>query len=82
MGFGLSVCKFFPAAAYGGVKTLKALAGPYAGISFLPTGGVNEENMLDYLSLPNVAGWAAASPAPTSWCGRRTGPGSPPSAAA
>ena len=56
MGFGLSVCKFFPAAAYGGVKTLKALAGPYAGVSFLPTGGVNEENMLDYLSLPNVAG--------------------------
>lgn len=56
MGFGLSVCKFFPAAAYGGVKTLKALAGPYAGISFLPTGGVSEENMLDYLALENVAG--------------------------
>ena len=55
MSFGLTVCKFFPAAAYGGTKTLKALAGPYAGIRFLPTGGVNEENMLDYLALPNVA---------------------------
>ena len=51
---GLSVCKFFPAEAYGGVKTLKALAGPYAEISFMPTGGVNEANMNDYLSLANV----------------------------
>lgn len=55
MEFGLSVCKFFPAAAYGGTETLKALTGPYAGISFLPTGGVNEGNMLDYLALSNVA---------------------------
>lgn len=53
--FGLNLCKFFPAEAYGGVKTLKALAGPYQGVRFLPTGGVNETNMLDYLNLPNVA---------------------------
>lgn len=51
---GLSVCKFFPAEAYGGVKTLKALAGPYAGVRFMPTGGVNEKNLKDYLALPNV----------------------------
>ncbi len=55
LGFGLEVCKFFPAGAYGGAETLKALAGPYAGISFMPTGGVSEGNMLEYLSLPNVA---------------------------
>ena len=55
MSFGLTVCKFFPAEAYGGIKTLKALSGPYAGIRFMPTGGVNADNMLDYLSLPNVA---------------------------
>lgn len=55
LSFGLSVCKFFPAAAYGGVKTLKALAGPYSEVAFMPTGGVNEENMLDYLALLNVA---------------------------
>lgn len=55
MSFGLEVCKFFPAEAYGGVKTLKALAGPYASIRFVPTGGVSADNMLDYLSLPNVA---------------------------
>ena len=45
--------KFFPAGAMGGVSTLKALAGPYAGlgVSFCPTGGVNLANMNDYLAL-------------------------------
>lgn len=52
---GLKVVKFFPAAAYGGVKTLKALAGPFAGIKFVPTGGVDISNMHEYLDLPNVA---------------------------
>ncbi len=55
LSFGLSVCKFFPAEAYGGVKTLKALAGPYSGVKFMPTGGVNADNMRQYLDLPNVA---------------------------
>lgn len=55
MSFGVEVCKFFPAEAYGGVKTLKALAGPYSSIRFVPTGGVTANNMLDYLSLNNVA---------------------------
>lgn len=55
ISFGLSVCKFFPAEAYGGVKTLKALKGPYADIRFMPTGGVSLDNMNDYLALPNVA---------------------------
>lgn len=55
MTYGLTVCKFFPAEAYGGVSTLKALAGPYAGIKFMPTGGVSQKNMREYLDLPNVA---------------------------
>ena len=55
ISFGLSVCKFFPAEAYGGVKTLKALKGPYADIRFMPTGGVSLDNMSDYLALSNVA---------------------------
>ena len=54
MAQGLTACKFFPAEAYGGIKTLKALAGPYAGIKFMPTGGVSLDNMNDYLALPNV----------------------------
>lgn len=51
---GLKTLKFFPAEAYGGVKTLKALAGPYSAIKFMPTGGVSEKNMNEYLSLSNV----------------------------
>ena len=48
ISFGLSVCKFFPAEAYGGVKTLKALKGPYADIRFMPTGGVSIDNVADW----------------------------------
>ena len=55
MEFGLSIVKFFPAEASGGVKTLKALSGPYGGIRFLPTGGINEKNVGDYLVHPFVA---------------------------
>lgn len=49
--------KFFPAGALGGVKILKSIGGPYAsqGIQFCPTGGVNLDNMNDYLSLPIVS---------------------------
>ncbi len=55
LGFGLRVVKFFPAGAYGGINTLKALAGPYAMLKFVPTGGVGLNNLTDYLDLPNVA---------------------------
>lgn len=61
---GLTVCKFFPAEAYGGIKTLKALAGPYANVSFLPTGGITIDNMKEYLSLPNVIAVGGSFTAP------------------
>lgn len=51
---GLSVLKLFPATVVGGVEMLKALAGPYAAVSFMPTGGINPENAADYLALSNV----------------------------
>ena len=46
-----------PAEAAGGVKMLKALIGPYGhrGLQFCPTGGINADNMLDYLALDEVA---------------------------
>jgi len=49
--------KFFPAGAAGGVKMLQAIAGPYANqkVTFCPTGGVNLDNMNEYLSLPIVS---------------------------
>jgi 2-dehydro-3-deoxyphosphogluconate aldolase / (4S)-4-hydroxy-2-oxoglutarate aldolase len=51
---GLKILKFFPAEASGGVKMLKALHGPYAEASFVPTGGVDVANLASYLGLPYV----------------------------
>ncbi len=50
----LNVLKFFPAEAAGGIKTLKAISGPYGSIKFVPTGGITISNLEEYLSLPNV----------------------------
>jgi len=52
---GLSTLKFFPAAAAGGVPYLKALAGPFRSVEFVPTGGIDAANLADYLALPGVA---------------------------
>jgi len=48
--------KFFPAEAYGGIKTLKALAGPLSatGVRFMPTGGITAANAGEYLALEAV----------------------------
>ena len=54
MSLGLSTIKFFPAEAAGGVKMIKALSGPYRNLLFMPTGGINEKNIADYLELPQV----------------------------
>lgn len=51
---GLSVVKLFPAEVVGGVGMLKAMAGPFAGLRFMPTGGVKPNNVRDYLALKNV----------------------------
>jgi 2-dehydro-3-deoxyphosphogluconate aldolase/(4S)-4-hydroxy-2-oxoglutarate aldolase len=52
--FGLEVVKFFPAEALGGINAIKAIGAPYSMIKFVPTGGVSEKNLNDYLSLGNV----------------------------
>jgi 2-dehydro-3-deoxyphosphogluconate aldolase/(4S)-4-hydroxy-2-oxoglutarate aldolase len=52
--YGLDVLKFFPAEASGGVAMLKALAGPYGGVRFMPSGGIGPKNIESYLSLPAV----------------------------
>jgi 2-dehydro-3-deoxyphosphogluconate aldolase/(4S)-4-hydroxy-2-oxoglutarate aldolase len=51
---GLSFLKFFPAEQSGGIAYLKALASPFAGTIFCPTGGITAANARDYLALPNV----------------------------
>jgi len=51
---GLSTLKFFPAHASGGVHAVKAFAGPFADVTFCPTGGITPDNAFNYLALPNV----------------------------
>ena len=52
---GLDTVKFFPANIYGGLSAMKALAGPFPNIHFVPTGGVNEANVAEYLKTPYVS---------------------------
>ena len=54
MSMGLDVVKFFPAEQNGGVAKLKALAGPYTNLRWMPTGGVNTKNMMDYLGFDRI----------------------------
>ncbi|MGX8699144.1 MAG: bifunctional 4-hydroxy-2-oxoglutarate aldolase/2-dehydro-3-deoxy-phosphogluconate aldolase [bacterium] len=54
MALGLDVVKFFPAEQNGGIGKLKALAGPYKNLKWMPTGGVNTKNMMDYLSFDQI----------------------------
>ncbi|SER95839.1 2-dehydro-3-deoxyphosphogluconate aldolase / (4S)-4-hydroxy-2-oxoglutarate aldolase [Propionibacterium cyclohexanicum] len=51
---GMTTLKFFPAGAFGGAKTVKALSAPFPQVTFIPTGGVNLDNVNDYLSLSCV----------------------------
>ncbi|WP_275075599.1 bifunctional 4-hydroxy-2-oxoglutarate aldolase/2-dehydro-3-deoxy-phosphogluconate aldolase [Providencia rettgeri] len=54
MNYGLKEFKFFPAEANGGVKALKAIAGPFSQVRFCPTGGISLANYRDYLALESV----------------------------
>jgi 2-dehydro-3-deoxyphosphogluconate aldolase/(4S)-4-hydroxy-2-oxoglutarate aldolase len=51
---GLDVLKFFPAEQSGGIAKIKALSGPFSGIKFIPTGGIDLTNLNDYLSFNKV----------------------------
>lgn len=51
---GLEVVKFFPAEPAGGLKMIKALAAPYVNVKFMPTGGINANNVKDYLAYDRI----------------------------
>lgn len=51
---GITTVKFFPANVYGGLKAMKALAAPFPQIQFIPTGGVNKENMDEFLAWEKI----------------------------
>lgn len=51
---GLKAVKFFPAKVYGGLNAMKNLAAPFAGVKFLPTGGIDGSNIREYIEAPFV----------------------------
>ncbi len=54
LALGLDFVKFFPAEPAGGLKMIKAVAAPYVGLSFMPTGGINAGNVKDYLAYDRI----------------------------
>ena len=54
MKCGLGLVKFFPANVYGGLKALKNLSAPFGGMKFLPTGGVNNDNIKEFIDTPFI----------------------------
>lgn len=52
--YGLEAVKFFPAEALGGLETIKAISAAYGNMLFVPTGGVNEKNLNEYLAFPKI----------------------------
>lgn len=67
LGFGLDVLKFFPAELMGGVAFIEAVAAPYAGIEFIPTGGITLEVLPDYLRCEKVLACGGSWVAPRPW---------------
>src|SRR6202008_4127600 len=54
LAHGFDVVKFFPAEQAGGIKALRALAGPFPQVQFCPTGGIGEANAAAWLAAPHV----------------------------
>ncbi len=53
--YGITTVKFFPAGIYGGLKALKTLSAPFPQVKFIPTGGVDRNNMDEFLAFDKVA---------------------------
>jgi 2-dehydro-3-deoxyphosphogluconate aldolase/(4S)-4-hydroxy-2-oxoglutarate aldolase len=64
---GIRTVKFFPAEPMGGVAFLKAIAGPYTSVEFMPTGGINAGNLGEYLALKKVVACGGSWMAPAEW---------------
>jgi len=55
LSFGLTTVKFFPAEAAGGIKFIKAISAPYGSMRFVPTGGIGENNLREYITFPKIS---------------------------
>ena len=54
MEFGLDTIKFFPAEQAGGLAYIKACSAPYPGLKFMPTGGINADNIAKYIAFDKI----------------------------
>lgn len=54
VSYGINTVKFFPCSNYGGLATIKALSAAFPTVSFMPTGGISEDNVLEYLSFERI----------------------------
>ncbi len=54
ISLGITTVKFFPANVYGGLKAIKALSGPFPQVKFLPTGGVDLDNLKEFLTCDKI----------------------------
>ena len=54
ISYGIEVVKFFPCSNFGGLATIKALSAAFPTIRFMPTGGISEDNILEYLAFDKI----------------------------
>ena len=54
ISYGVEIVKFFPCSNFGGLGTIKALAAAFPAMHFMPTGGISEDNVLEYLSFDKI----------------------------
>lgn len=54
LSLGLTVLKFFPASVFGGLRALKLLSAPFPQVQWIPTGGIQREELADYFSFERV----------------------------
>lgn len=71
LGLGLDVFKFFPAEPLGGLSYLEAIAAPYAGVQFVPTGGIRPQHLASYLAREWVVACGGSWMAPAAWVAAR-----------
>jgi 2-dehydro-3-deoxyphosphogluconate aldolase/(4S)-4-hydroxy-2-oxoglutarate aldolase len=69
--YELRVVKFFPAEPLGGIAYLRAIAAPYVGVEFMPTGGINADNLRSYLGFDRVVACGGSWMAPGDWIKRK-----------
>lgn len=54
ISYGCNIIKFFPASNYGGLSTMKALAAAFPAVTFLPTGGISDKNLAEFLEWEKI----------------------------